>query len=94
MTTILKNFRSFVPFPQELKENVKCFHVFEFRSAYCVTNDNKVYGFGDNIREYLGYNENNDNKSYVLIQELCDKSIEQFFGLLDFSISIRKSRNH
>ena len=39
--------------------------------AYCVTNDDKVYGFGENICEYLGYNESNDNKSYVVIQELC-----------------------
>ena len=43
-------------------------------------NDDKVYGFGENICKYLCYNKSNDNKSYVLIKELCDKNIEQFFG--------------
>ena len=28
----------------------------------------------------MGFKKSNDNKSYVLIQELCDKNIEQFFG--------------
>ena len=48
--------------------------------AYCVTFEGKVYGFGENICQLLDFNKNIDNKSYVLIQQLCHKNIEEFFG--------------
>ena len=86
MSQFINTFRSFQNFPQELKQDIQNFHVFDhtsLRVAYCVTNDDKVYGFGGYVREYLGYNEFNENMSYVLIQELCDKRIEQFFGLFN-----------
>ena len=83
MSSFVNNFRQFRNFPKYLKQNIKLFHVFSYDFAYCVTNDDKVYGFGDNICKYLGYNESNDYKSYVLIQELCDKNIEEFFGYSD-----------
>ena len=67
----------------ELKLKIKVLHSTDFECAYCVTDDDEVYGFGENILKYLGYNENHDNNSYVLIHELCDKSIEQFFGEKD-----------
>ena len=47
-----------------------------------MTNDDKVFGFGLNICNQFVYNERNDKK-YVLIQQLCDKSIEQIFGDCD-----------
>ena len=84
MSSFVNNFQVFHYFPQELKQKIKLFHVFRKNIAYCVTNDDNVYGLGENISEELGYhwfNETNDNnKSHLLIQELCDKSIEQFFG--------------
>ena len=79
MSSFVNNFSVFQNFSQEFKQNIKLFHVFQYIS-YCVTNDDKVYGFRENIYQYLGYNENNVNKSYVLIHELCDKNIEEFFG--------------
>ena len=79
MSSFLNHFSIFRDFPQEFKRNIKLYHIFD-DTGYCVTIDDKVYGFGKSIHYYLGYNESNDNKSYVLIQELCDKSIEQFFG--------------
>ena len=82
MSSFVNHFSVFQDFSQEFKQNIKLFHVFEY-ITYCVTNDDKVYGFRENICEYLGYNQNNDNKSYVLIQELCDKRIEEFFGNFD-----------
>ena len=63
----------------ELKLKIKVLHSTDFECVYCVTHDDRVYGFGENIRKYLGYNENSDNYIYVLIQELCDKSIELKF---------------
>ena len=59
MSSILNHFNIFRDFPKELKQNIKLFHVFiEYENVvYCVTNDNKVYGFGKLIYYYLGYNE-------------------------------------
>ena len=39
-----------------------------------------MWGFGENICKYLGYNENDDNNKYVLIEELNGRKINQFFG--------------
>src|ERR1700761_7402803 len=80
MSSIVNEFSIFREFPKELKQNIKLFHVFYNDFAYCVTNDDKVYGLGYNISKRLGYNQSNDNKSYVLIQQFCDKRIQQFFG--------------
>ena len=80
MSSIVNHFSIFSEFQNKL--NIKVSHVFKDEpgnTGYCVTNDDKVYGFGRFVWRYLGYNESNDNKSYVLIQ-LCDKNIEQFFG--------------
>src|SRR5689334_170767 len=93
MSSILDNFRDFHYFPQHLKRNIKLFHVFNRNMGYCVTNDDKVYGFGENIRKYLGYNESNDNKNYVLIKELCDKQIEVFFGYRFYTFFARSETN-
>src|SRR5689334_23157510 len=86
MSSILNNFRVFNCFPQHFKRNNKLFHVFDSYpdyTGYCVTNDDKVYGLGEKIGYYFGYNKSNDNKSYVLIEELCDKQIEVFFGYIN-----------
>ena len=83
MSSLVNHFAIFRSFPNGFKQNIQLFHVFEDNIAYCVTNDDKVYGFGENVRKYLSYNQNNDNKSYVLIQQLCDKRIEEFFGFSD-----------
>ena len=91
MSSILDNFNIFRYFPQELKQNIKLFHVFDSNIAYCVTNDDKVYGFGDKICKYLDYNQRN-HKNYVLIQELCDKRIEQFFGYFWTFVAISETK--
>ena len=80
MSSIVNQFNIFRDFPKQLKQNIKLFHVFEDNITFCVTNDDKVFGFGVNTFAFLGYNRSNDNKSYFLIQELCDKKIEVFFG--------------
>ena len=46
MCSILNLFSIFGEFPKELKQNIKLFDVFEVNKAYCVTNDDKVYGLG------------------------------------------------
>ena len=80
MSSIVNQFKEFREFPNELKQNIKLFDVFE-DNAYCVTNDDgkddKVYRFGYEVffLRYFKYNQSNDNKSYVFIQQLCDKRI-------------------
>ena len=80
MSEFLDYFPVFRYFPQHLKKDIKLLHVFDNNITYCVTNNDEVYCIGKNVRKYLGYNESNDNNKYVLIQELCDKQIDGFFG--------------
>ena len=83
MFSFLNHFSVFQDFSQELKQNIKLLHVFE-NIAYCVTNDDKVYGFGKKILVNSFGNIWVLMKvmiiRVVLIHELCDKNIEEFFG--------------
>ena len=83
MSSILDVFRIFDPCPQHIKQNIKVFYVKvydrqDFYLAICVTNDDKVYAFGDIENYFMSENKNFDNNC-VLINELCDQNIEQFF---------------
>ena len=83
MSSIVNSFSIFGDFPKKL--NIKLFHVFKDdpgNTGYCVTDDNQVYGLGKYIHRYLGYNESNDNKSYVLISGLFTKKCGQFCFLI------------
>ena len=81
MTLIINEFKVFHLTPDNLKRNIKLFHVIKSNFAICVTNDHKVYAFGekDLIQQYFGYEEINIDNNYVLISELCDQNIEQFY---------------
>ena len=94
MTSIINEFRVSHLFPKQIIQKIKLFHVFESDFAICVTNDDKVYAFGKNnlIQQYLGYKEEEIENDYVLISELCDQKIEQFFCF--FRILFAKSSNN
>ena len=59
MNSILNEFKVFDSCPQSIKQNIKLFHVFESDFAICVTNDDKVYAFGNciDIAKHIGYKE-------------------------------------
>ena len=89
MTSIINEFKIFDTFPQDIKENIKIFLVKERNQiknkknkfVICVTNDDKVFAFGeinDYSEPFAKLWEGFDN-NYVLIIELCNQNIEQFF---------------
>ena len=73
MSLFLDNFKDFLFYPHELRKNIKFLRVFQDNISYFVTDSDKVYALGLSVGEY---NEQN----CVLIEKLCDKNIEDFFG--------------
>ena len=65
MSSFLNNFTVFRYLPQELKNNIKLFHVFRV-ITFCITND-KVYGLGDKINQYVDYGNNNNNFNHIAV---------------------------
>ena len=47
MSEILSEFEIFDTCPKNVKQNIKIFHAFQNDFAICVTNDDKVYAFGE-----------------------------------------------
>ena len=80
MSGILNEFKIFDTCPKSIKQNIKLFHAFKSDFAICVTNDDKVFAFGEKyFKNYFGYEVEYIDNNYVLISELCDKNIEQFY---------------
>ena len=86
MTSIINEFIIFDKLNEKIKQNIKLFYV-NLNFAVCVTNDDKVYAFAP---KNFGY-ENIDN-NFVLISELCDQNIQQFFYFNEFIFT--KSGDH
>ena len=56
MASIIDQFEVFRHICEDIKQNIKLFHVFEIHFAICVKNDDEVYAFGEKekIENYLG----------------------------------------
>ena len=98
MTSIINEFKVFNSCEENIRQKIKLFHVFESDFAICVTNDDKVYAFGekDLFGKYLGYEEKYIDNNYVLINELCEVNIEKFFCFkytIDFCLFAKSSDN-
>ena len=82
MSDILNKFHVFSKVSPELKEKIKFFYIFNDKNGYNVlfiTSDDKVYGFGANNFSGCGLGHNTVVDEPQVIQELCDKNINQFF---------------
>ena len=80
----LKKLQIFKSLPELMESKVKLYHqITEIHlpdySAIIVMYDNKVYGIGYNIHGKLGLGHTRRENEYTLIEELCDKYIEEFF---------------
>ena len=74
-----------------LKSFIKYFHVFRDKKGYnmlFVTNDNNVYGFGNNSYGNCGFGHNNSVCEPKIITELCNKDIIKFFGGLKYTMAL------
>ncbi|CAG2168080.1 unnamed protein product [Oppiella nova] len=98
MWTQLEQFMICDNIPQRDKENVVLLHVFKQYNEdteivagcnfFYATNDDSVYGFGDNIHGCLGLGHNRAVDTPQLIPELCGKSFKQFVIGYDFVLAI------
>ena len=81
MASILDEFMIFKDFPGEIKQQIKLFNVIEFDIVICVTNEDKVHGFGNKslIERFTGYREDFIDNNIILISELCNQNVQQIF---------------
>ncbi|CAG2170732.1 unnamed protein product [Oppiella nova] len=92
MATYMRKFPICNKIPETLKLNIKFIHVFnEYNpntqiyngyNALIITNDDKVYGLGDNFWGSLGLGHNKSIQSPQLIPELCHQ-VNQVFSFGD-----------
>ena len=74
-----------------LKSFIKYFHVFRDTKGYnmlFVSNDNNVYGFGNNTNGKCGFGHNNNVINPQIIIELCDKNVIKFFGGFEYTMAL------
>ena len=80
MSKRLNRFKIFSKISEEIKQNIKIFHVFkEGKTVLFITSDDKVFGFGYNSYGCCGLGHNSVVNEPQIIPELCHKNIQQFF---------------
>ena len=82
MSDLLNRFRVFSKISDQVKKEIKFFHVFndtKGQNVLFVTKDDKVFSFGSNEFGCCGLGHNNGFKEPQIIPELCNKNVQQFF---------------
>ena len=82
MSELLNRFRIFYKISEEIKREIKIFHVFydiKGKNVLFITSDDKVFGFGSNVFGCCGLGHNSVVNEPQIIPELCHKNIQQFF---------------
>ena len=83
MSQLLNRFSIFSEISEEIKCEIKFFHVFNDRmgklNVLFITSDDKVFGFGSNGFGCCGLGHNSVVNEPQIIPELCHKNIQQFF---------------
>ena len=88
---IIDKFKICSNISEELKIEIKIFHVFDDMEGYNVlfiTRDDKVFGFGSNSEGCCGLGHNSVVNEPQIIPELCHKNIQQFFIGLYFTLGL------
>ena len=82
MSELLNNFSIFEKISEEIKNEIKLFHVFDDidgQNVLFITSDDKVFGFGSNRFGCCGLGHNRVVNKPQGILELCQKNIQEFF---------------
>ena len=91
MSEILCKFEMCSKIDTSLKRTIKRFHVFdeqkEVNILFVTTND-KVYGFGTNLRGVCGVGHDIPVTEPQLIIELCDMNIKYFYNGINFVLAL------
>ena len=83
MSELINNFEIFDVISNDIKKVIKRFYVFDDEKGYnvlFVTLNDKVFGFGSNQRGVCGFGHQMVVKEPKIIDELCDKSVIQFYN--------------
>ena len=90
LSNILKTF-SIAKKIGELKSSIKYFYVFFDKLGHnilFVTNNEDVYGFGNNGFGLCGFGHNKSVSEPQVITELCDKNVIKFFSGFKFAMAL------
>ena len=82
MSELLNRFKICSKISEEIKQNIKIFHVFNDKNGkniLFITSDDKVFGFGYNTYGCCGLGHDRDVNEPQIIPELCHKNMQQFF---------------
>ena len=83
MSELLNRFRICSEISEEIKLEIKIFHVFNDnynkQNVLFITSDDKVFGFGSDRFGCCGLGHNSVVNEPQIIPELCHKNIQQFF---------------
>ena len=75
----------------DLKETIKLFFVFSYgqnRNILFVTNDDQVFGLGDNEFGVCGVGHNRPVEEQQMILELCEQNVKEFFHGFNFALAL------
>ena len=95
MSELLNNFSIFEKISEEIKNEIKLFHVFddiEDQNVLFITSDDKVFGFGSNCIGCCGLGHNSVVNEPQIIPELCHKNIQQFFIGFSFILGLNSDK--
>ena len=91
MRELINSLEIFKEIPIILKKVIKSFYVFDDYKGYnvlFVTFNDKVYGFGSNHSGICGFGHQMVVNEPKIIEELCDKSVIQFYNGLYFAFAL------
>ena len=91
MSGIINNFEIFDVISNDIKKVIKGFYVFDDTKGFnvlFVTFNDKVFGFGSNSDGVCGFGHQMVVNEPKIIEELCDKSIIQFYNGMHFALAL------
>ena len=95
MSELLNSFSIFEKISEEIKNEIKLFHVFDDikgQNVLFITSDDKVFGFGSNCFGCCGLGHNSVVNEPQIIPELCHKNIQQFFIGWSFILGLNSDK--
>ena len=82
MSELLNRFSIFSEISEEIKREIKIFHVYDDiyheKNVLFITSDDKVFGLGSNAFGCCGLGHNSVVNEPQIIPELCHQNIQQF----------------
>ena len=91
MSELINSLEIFDEIPIKLKKVIKSLYVFDDRKGYnvlFVTLNDKVFGFGSNAFGVCGFGHQMVVNEPKIIEELCDKSVIQFYNGYNFAFAL------